>query len=102
MILAEQVDWFAIVERFGLPVSILVIILYTGYKNVWVWGRHVIEQREDLRAQLQKMEEEKNEWKHLALAGVKVVEASIKSPSPVTQQLEDKIVEAVRNEMRSN
>lgn len=56
-------DWISLIERFGVLVVLLVLILYTGYKRVWVWGY-----------QLRDCETERKEWKDLALTGTKIAE----------------------------
>lgn len=61
---AGSLDWGAMIERFGLPLVVLVAILWTGYKGVWVWG-----------SQLRATEDREAEWRELALTGMKITEA---------------------------
>ncbi len=34
----QDFDWVEFLERFGFPLSALVLLLVTGARRVWVWG----------------------------------------------------------------
>lgn len=52
-----------LIVRFGLPTVALIIVVWTGRKRLWVWGRE-LDYREAL---LQKALAEAEEWKTMAL-----------------------------------
>lgn len=62
------------IKSFGLPFTMLALILFGGAKKVWVWGyqleearQHVEEERERNQIQLEEAKEECEEWKRIAL-----------------------------------
>lgn len=56
-------DWVSIFERVGLPLGLLLVILWTGSREVWVWGREKRELRED-----------RDRYRDMALKGVTAAE----------------------------
>ena len=80
----EEVDWLDLIERFGLPVAIFILILWTGYKRIWVWG-----------AELKASEKREQEWRELALTGTKIAETVAANSSAVASDLEKAIVAVI-------
>lgn len=39
--------WGELIKTFGLPTAMLVVILWTGAKEVWVWGKAYRDVKED-------------------------------------------------------
>lgn len=55
----------------GPPViALLLLILVTGARKVWVWGREL----EDAESRCEKVSEERDEWRELALQGTALAE----------------------------
>ena len=50
--------------------GVLVLILVAGYRGTWVWGRDHREQVAELRA-------DRDEWKHMALAGTDLADRAV-------------------------
>lgn len=67
-------ELIAFLGQFGLPLTMLVVVLAAGAKGTWRWGREV--DAANLRAD--KAEVDSKEWQRLALeamrAGTKVIE----------------------------
>lgn len=63
MFIASELDWPQLIERLGLPVVLLVFILFTGFKRYWVWGY-----------QLKDAERRELDWKDMALRGTLIAE----------------------------
>lgn len=58
-------------------VGLLSIILFGGFKGWWIWGRWHKEITDDLRAQLARMERERDEWKDYAMNATHVTEKAV-------------------------
>jgi hypothetical protein len=56
-----------ILESAGV-LGMMVIILWTGYKGKWYWGKDY-----------QKLESEKNDWRELALRGTTLAEHAVET-----------------------
>lgn len=63
MFIADTWDWPTLVERLGLPLVLLIFVLFAGFKRWWVWGY-----------QLRDCEKREREWKELALRGTLIAE----------------------------
>jgi hypothetical protein len=63
VLIADNFDWPALADRYGILGVILVLVLTTGYKRVWVWGY-----------QLRDAEKREADWKDLALRGTLIAE----------------------------
>lgn len=59
--------------QFGLPITMLVVLAWTGARGIWVWGRELLNERaEKLLAR-----EERDEWKGIALTALNVAEPAV-------------------------
>lgn len=78
MIYASDLDWPQLIERLGLPVVLLVFVLFTGFKRYWVWGY-----------QLKDAEQREQDWKNMALRGTLIAErATGREKWTIEQRLE--------------
>jgi hypothetical protein len=78
VVIADAFDWQMVLERFGLPMLGLVVVLYTGYKQVWVWGY-----------QLKEAKQREADWKDMALRGTLIAErATGRDKWTIEQRLE--------------
>lgn len=78
MVIASDLDYAALIERLGLPVVLLVFILFTGFKRYWVWGY-----------QLRDSERRERDWKDMALRGTLIAEkATGREKWTVSERLE--------------
>lgn len=80
-------DWLEFAREFGFPVVTLILVLYTGYKRVWVWG-----------AELKAAEKREQEWRELALTGTKIAETVAANSTAVTSDIERAITTIVKRE----
>jgi len=48
---------------FGFPLAALIVVVVTGSRGMWVFGR-----------ELRSAQQERDEWKRIALAGLNVAE----------------------------
>ena len=60
-------EFAAFLGQFGLPISMLVVVLTTGARGMWVWGR-----------ELHKAEAQAVEWRTIALRALNVSEKATK------------------------
>lgn len=60
----------------GFP-TLLVAILYGGYKRIWVWGYQLQQCEAACSVQVQKAEAESQYWKHMAFQVTGLAETSI-------------------------
>ena len=56
-------DWISLIQTFGLPVVMLVLVLVLGVRKVWVWGY-----------QLEESERRAAKWEEMALRGTRLAE----------------------------
>ena len=50
--------------------GVLVIILVSSYRGSWVWGK-------DHRARVEELRADRDEWKHMALAGTELADRAV-------------------------
>jgi len=69
-------EFIAFLGQFGLPITMLVVVLTAGARGTWRWGREV--EAAELRAE--KAELASKEWQGIALkalnVGQKVIEVA--------------------------
>ena len=53
----------AFIREFGFPIFVLVVIIGTGARKIWVWGR-----------ELSSSEKRESEWREIALRALGVAE----------------------------
>lgn len=63
MFFASDYDIPTLIQNFGVPVTLLLVILFGGYKRWWVWGY-----------QLKDAERREADWKDMALRGTLIAE----------------------------
>ena len=61
-------------REFGLPLTLLVVIVVTGSRGIWVWGRELL--AANTRA---------DEWKKIALKSLSAAEKVVGSDESVGQ-----------------
>ena len=62
LIASELQPIFDYADRLGV-VAMLIVIILGGFRGWWVWGRDY-----------KKMEQEKNDWRNLALSGTELAD----------------------------
>lgn len=78
LISAGDPTFYELVQSFGLPIAIFIIILFGGYKRWWVWGY-----------QLKDSQQRELDWKEIALRGTLIAErTSSRSKWTVEDRLE--------------
>lgn len=78
MFIASELDWPQLIERLGLPVVLLIFILFAGFKRWWCFGY-----------QLKDAEQREQDWKNMALRGTLIAErATGREKWTVEQRLE--------------
>lgn len=71
-------DAIALLGQFGLPITMLVVLAWTGARGTWVWGRELESERnEKVFAR-----EDAKEWKAIALKALNVGEKVVKAVAP--------------------
>lgn len=65
-------DTLKYVSQIGV-LGLLIIVLYGGYKRLWVWGWLYREQE----ARINKLERERDDWRDIALHGTTLAEATV-------------------------
>lgn len=66
-------EFAAFLGQFGLPLTILVVVVTTGARGTWVWGRELAAER----AEKEHARKDASEWKAIALKALNVGEAAI-------------------------
>jgi hypothetical protein len=66
-------DFERLAGLIGLPAAMLVVILWAGAKEIWVFGWVA----RDLRRQLEEEKAESREWKTLALQGTQLAAGAV-------------------------
>jgi hypothetical protein len=56
-------DWIPLVERFGVPVTMLLVVVLTGARKWWAYGWYVAA-----------VERDRDFWRGLALQGTALAE----------------------------
>lgn len=65
-------------------IGLLAIAFYGGAKGVWVWGWAYREKVRELERQLEKAEEDRDEWKILALEATDIGKRVVNVAEKVT------------------
>ena len=72
----SEIPWTLLIEKLGIPLGLMVVILVLGSRGLWVFGRELskAEQREtkcqaDYEKQLAAAHSREDEWKEAALNG---------------------------------
>ena len=60
----------------GFP-TLMVAILYGSYRGWWVWGRTLLEMRDDYIQRLSKAEQAGDRWQAMALRATGLAEDSV-------------------------
>jgi hypothetical protein len=68
-------EFAAFLGQFGLPLTMLVVVLTTGARGIWVWGREL--NAADTRAT--RAETRAAEWQAIALKALNVGEKVVTS-----------------------
>lgn len=63
-------EFAAFLGQFGLPLTILVVVVTTGARGTWVWGRELASER----AEKEHARKDAAEWKAIALKALNVGE----------------------------
>ena len=58
-----------LLTQYGLPLASLIIVLVTGSRGIWVWGR-----------ELKSTQIERDEWKRIALSSLDVTKNVLPNP----------------------
>ncbi len=71
-------EFIALVNKLGGAsfATLLLLILYGSWKNIWVWSRDVAKVTERYEALLHHEIEEKEFWRNIALRVTGIAEAS--------------------------
>jgi hypothetical protein len=64
-------------REFGFPLTIVAIILYSGYKQKWVWGW-----------QYREIKNERDFWRATAMVSTAVSEVAVKKVAKEMRDLE--------------
>lgn len=74
-----------IIERVGLPLAMLLFIVWTGHKEYWVFGsvhKRVLEQTVEWQKRADK-------WQELAFKGTRTAERAVELATSVKRQSEE-------------
>lgn len=78
-------EFAAFLGQFGLPITILVVLVISGSRGIWVWGRELLKAYELVeyeRSEKERARAEREEWKDIALKALNVGEKAVDAVKP--------------------
>ncbi len=71
-------EFAAFLGQFGLPITMLIAVLTTGARGIWVWGRELKAER----AEKELARRDAKEWRVIALKALNVGERAVEVAQP--------------------
>jgi hypothetical protein len=65
--------------------AVLVIIIWGGYKGVWVWGWSHKERVRELLNRVAELETDRDEWKNLAISNMGLLTKSVEQSTALVR-----------------
>jgi hypothetical protein len=89
VIFSDITEWLPLIERLGVPLFMLLLLIVTGARGVWVWGYQYRANEKLWRERLESSERREADWKQMAVSGTLIAErATGREKWTITQRLE--------------
>lgn len=75
-------------RTFGVPLGLLFLVLWTGARELWVFGHHYRRTIEAYEKRLDASQKREEEWRSLALRGANITAGAITVAAAATGQRE--------------
>lgn len=74
MFFSDITEWIPVIERLGVPLAILIVLVITGSRGTWVWGYQYRANDKSWREQLEASQAREADWKQMAISGTLIAE----------------------------
>lgn len=70
-------DWIEAINGPGGAIVLLLVIIATGAKGIWIFGRELASVTQRYEAALLDVRAERDEWKRVAFGGTRLAEKAV-------------------------